>query len=349
MAIDLAGAARDLDESEAARLRQDLLASPPVHEWLGNLLPLNYGGHSELNIHGTRDTNYENAMGKLTQLGLRAGLGPFDERTAHWRDLVLEDRTARYRNPLNMGYISFIYHRTLIAAFLGLAGYRDPVIHSVLADRLNALYQFTRKSSFDIYVDPYLYKGLAPSFRKYVVNRELYGDGHVHLPWIHDIFGFRALLTLWPDTETERKVNTVLDWVMDRACQALPHRGYGTIASSDRGGEIRGWKPDLPGYFGLNSPGFDGTGLVQAIELYSGFRHAREHGWFKESLAHLKGFATGRGTYLFPARYLRDERRGHWVFGFRMGLGEDRRSRDWREIESTFWMTLIESQMGRGE
>jgi hypothetical protein len=62
---------------------------------------------------------------------------------------------------------------------------------------------------------------------------------------------------------------------------------------------------------------------------------AWSHPWFQSSLEHLKQFATGRGTYLFPNRFLTEARgRGYWVLGARMG--EDRRRPVWRKVESTF-------------
>lgn len=63
-------------------------------------------------------------------------------------------------------------------------------------------------------------------------------------------------------------------------------------------------------------------------------------------MRHLEGFETDQGTYIFPKRYLTDNKStGYWVHGSRMGLGENRRHRQWREIESTFWMLAIQLAM----
>ena len=44
--------------------------------------------------------------------------------------------------------------------------------------------------------------------------------------------------------------------------------------------------------------------------------------------------------WLLPAAHLR-EAEGYYVSGHHMGLGENRRRRAWREIESTFRMLTI--------
>jgi hypothetical protein len=57
---------------------------------------------------------------------------------------------------------------------------------------------------------------------------------------------------------------------------------------------------------------------------------------------HLERFATGHGTYAFPKEYLAEGKgAGYWIHGARMGLGENRRSPNWREVESTFWMFTL--------
>ena len=50
---------------------------------------------------------------------------------------------------------------------------------------------------------------------------------------------------------------------------------------------------------------------------------------------------TPRGTYHFPARYLREQPSGYWVQGAYMRLQENRRARLSLELESTFRMLKI--------
>jgi hypothetical protein len=57
-------------------------------------------------------------------------------------------------------------------------------------------------------------------------------------------------------------------------------------------------------------------------------------------LGHLGKYDAGGGVYRFPAGWLR-ERRGYAVQGSHISYGEDRKKRNWREVESTFYMCLL--------
>ena len=72
------------------------------------------------------------------------------------------------------------------------------------------------------------------------------------------------------------------------------------------------------------------------------FPESRDHPWFRKSIQYLENYKTQNGTYIFPKDFLTETKaRGYWIHGWRMGLGENRRSTHWVEIESTFWMFAI--------
>ena len=54
------------------QLAEELLASPSVTRWLERLRPET----GFMQLHSSKPTAFENAMGKLTQLGCRAGMAP---------------------------------------------------------------------------------------------------------------------------------------------------------------------------------------------------------------------------------------------------------------------------------
>jgi hypothetical protein len=72
------------------------------------------------------------------------------------------------------------------------------------------------------------------------------------------------------------------------------------------------------------------------------FPAARRHPWFVNGLDYLHSFQTEKGTYLFRRSYLPEQPNGYWVNGARMGLEEDRKTRLAIELESTFWMVMLQ-------
>ncbi|HUT18793.1 MAG TPA: hypothetical protein VM366_06500, partial [Anaerolineae bacterium] len=103
-----------------------------------------------------------------------------------------------------------------------------------------------------------------------------------------------------------------------------------------------GWSVHLPGYgdADFERPIHAAT-FVQRVELMARFSVARQSAWFEQSLAHLEAYRTDRGTYRFPAAYLREQANGYWVSGAYMRLEDDRRRRQSLELDSTFRMLKV--------
>ncbi|MBE0525474.1 MAG: hypothetical protein IH631_00925, partial [Candidatus Thorarchaeota archaeon] len=91
----------------------EMLQSPDVSKWIEHLTP-QFDFNS---IHSSRIDAFENVMGKLVQLGLRAGLQPFDSKTLPFRVWLSENLEAAPEKP------HAIFLRTIIASFLAYAGY----------------------------------------------------------------------------------------------------------------------------------------------------------------------------------------------------------------------------------
>lgn len=132
--------------ADICELRNALLASPQVGLWLDRLVP-----HTELHhLHSSQPTAYENAMGKLTQLGCQNGMQPFDDRTQPFRDLLVQ--TANELRSATRKWTPF--RRMIVGTFLTVAGYHhDDAVQTYMRHRLNTLYQFTKKNDYALYVD----------------------------------------------------------------------------------------------------------------------------------------------------------------------------------------------------
>lgn len=345
-AVELAGEA---PLGPASRLLSDLLGSLEVNLWLDRLaLHSNESFHLR-HIHGSGDRRYETVMGKLVQLGLHAGMGPLDDRTLPIRQRLAEEIEKPVPSPVTLRTVYTHYdRRLLVAVFLALAGYDEPAIRAVLAQRLALLADFTRQENHQIHLTGGPRPGVPEAWREQIIDPALYPDGNVRLPWAHDIYGLTTLAGQSKDSSTQEQIDTVLRWIFAPAYHRLPiHYGYLWVRGGIYQSKAVGWRLDLPDFSGPEGKDLGSQTLVPRLELLSRFPLATRQPWFINHLEHLEEFRTSRGAYRFPRRYLRNERKnGYWIFGLRTGLGENRRCKEAFEVESTFWMLKIKRNAG---
>ena len=325
--------------ADAQELAQALLASEQVQRWLDRLEP-DFRFNS---LHGSKPTCYENVMGKLTQLGVRAGMRALDERVLPFiawleeklqtpdTDLAAEDLT--YRVPM-------------VAAFLMRAGYgHEPAVASIAQRRLDTLYEFCKQGRYDIYVEPDGYPTIPKSYRAFhIIDPALTQNGNVSLPNLHDMTMLAALPDDMRDEVTERKLDAIVNYILDDRYQRLDD-AYGIILMSAKRYWVMGWSVHLPGYFASAIEAGDMRWIVRRMELMSHFRAARQHEWYERMLGLLSMFQNADARYAFPRNYLREGQTGYWLMGVYMGLEENRRSPRAIELESTFWMRVLSSTM----
>jgi hypothetical protein len=316
-------------------LRQEVLESKVVKTWLARLVP---GTHLN-DLHGSKPTAFENAMGKLVQLGCACGMPRFDSRTQFFRTWLAE--AVGQSGPLI--YTQFTY--TLVSAFLVMAGYSDEAARQGIVRRLEAITPFARRGDFDIYVDKRDYPSIPKGFHNHqLVNPALYNGDDMQLPSIYDLHAFAHLPETWRNETINSQMETIVDAILHPDYQRLPE-GYGIMKSEGR--PVRywaiGWNIDLPGYFGFErlSKG-EQQKLLPRTLLMAHFPNAVRHPWFTQAMAHLETFRTDEDRYRFPRSYLVETQSGYWVNGNHMGLEENRRSKQAIELESTFWMLKIE-------
>ena len=88
-----------------------VLKDDEVKIWLNLLVP-EFGLNQ---VHSSKDTAFENVMGKLVQLGMRAGLQPFDNKTLPHRVWLSENNEAEPVEP------HFMFKKSVLASFLALS------------------------------------------------------------------------------------------------------------------------------------------------------------------------------------------------------------------------------------
>lgn len=344
-------------------LQKELIDDKTVNQWLNNLNPfesllearlqgkgLGASGNSSF-LHGSTDMNFEVVVPKLAQLGLHAGIPVLDTKIVSWLNL-LESKWKQkneYIDPPDNQFLSAVYYYydylLIIASSLSLAGYiQHDVVKQVLLFRLNSIFEIIKDGRFDFYEQPGKYRIHPKEWSDHILKLEIFADGNIKLPFIHDVFGF---IDLWKhgNQETKDKIGTIIHWILTPEYQHFLYN-YGYIRCPDGRGKSVGYKLEFPGYFNHVEGSFNSRSIVLRCWQMAHFPESRDHPWFRKSIQYLEKYKTQNGTYIFPKDFLTETKaRGYWIHGWRMGLGENRRSTHWLEIESTFWMFLIHMAM----
>lgn len=309
---------------------RDLLESQEVRTWLDNLSSAATPRIRPNTIHGGADTCYENAMGKLVQYGLHAGMPEFDERTAPFRQWLSEF-------PGNEKYVFGSFYAAVVASFLAMAGYRDDAVIRVLQERLSITHRFCSQERYDIYVSKDGFRSVPKTWADVpLVDPALYPGENWCLPWIYDFSGYVALMDSLPDdTLISGMVDTVIGYVFRPEYQSL-RDGYGIVTDGKGRFWGMGWSVHLPEFSG--APLEKATsGLLGRLVAMAPYGVARNRAWFRDGIARLASFRTPKGTFLFPRELLPEKKNTYWIGGTHCGLGENRRAPKWIELESTYW------------
>lgn len=345
----------DCPPVEVHRMAQELLYSPSAQQWLerlmlgnhfGDLDCLDAGALARLGplVHGSKPQQLENVLGRINELGLRAGMAPLDERMFPLMRFFWEKDGWREDDLYSAGWAGLI--KSIFAWGLLRAGYLpDPLMQSYLYALVENVQKIARDGVYDLYASDDEKKSLPKTWaEKPVLKREVMAS--YHLPLIHDLYVLAYFPTWMMDGETAARIDDVVRYVLHPRFQAL-YPGYGYAWSQARGACYSwGWSPHLVGYHGFDWKNkSEPAALVQQVELMVRFPAAHCSRWFQAAVRHLEWFRTDSGTYCFPAHYLRDLPDGYYVNGAAMGLGENRRAvrraANWLEIESTFRMLKI--------
>ncbi|TFF67987.1 hypothetical protein EU520_01015 [Candidatus Thorarchaeota archaeon] len=309
----------------------DLINSPIVKMWLDRLS----GGLSLKAIHSSRPDSYENTMGKLVQLGMRAGLQPFDNMTLRYRAWLTD-------NPPGEEEVFGPFKRIVLAALLSYAGYDETsTVKTIVTRRLGILHRSVMNGSLsEIYAseeDQKHVPGVHSPHR--LIRAGLKGRLGLALPFVYDLLALGNAHQVLKDPVQRAKLEKVIDVVMSEEYQSLPP-GYGVVQRGDRY-YVVGWSVHLPKVSSEN-----GARMLWMMELLAPFERARTSTWFREAWHRIEMQKTLRGTYRFPTRWVSDQASGYWVNGAYMALG-GRRTDSVIEQESTFRVLWLKHLMTR--
>ena len=350
---------RDFHKPGQTQMRRELVNHPLVQTRLGRLSAGQAGAdldrmdpralqHLGGKVHGSTCTALENVLGKLAEFGMQAGIAMLDEPMLP----LMRVFSARAEWPSDSGFQSAWESlvKSVFAWGLLRTGYQpDQPMRDYLYRHLESTHKIARDQVYDLYADQAELSGLPKAWAGKAILKQEVMAGY-HLPLIHDLY----VLAHWPedmlDSESAGLIDDIVAYILDPRFQALPV-GYGYAWIKERRACYAwGWSPHLPGFngFDFHRP-YEVGELVQRLELMAHFPAARQSRWFQGALHHLEQFRTDQGTYRFPGGYLRELPDGYYVTGALMGLGENRRTKNGLEIESTFRMIKILGLMGMGQ
>lgn len=293
-------------------LRERMLATDEVQRWLSNL-----GGSR---IHGSKDTDVENALAKLAAYGLRQGMLALDQAVAPYLERLAASEEAEASSISG-------------APFLIALGYADdPAVQAWFNRRLEILHTVVKRGSYDLYLPEPEAQRVPKAWR----GKPIYRDGFRRLPTCYDLYA----MAHWPSPtpEQRRRMDDITGYIADPRFQDTP------------GGYV--WDLELNRCYAagrvvlaiLNEPR-----TVLFLTLMAPFPAFRAQPWFQARYAALQACRTKDGTYRFPREYLAEKRNSYFIYGgSHQGLGENRRRRGWDEIESTFWALEIERLLADG-
>lgn len=340
--------ARELlsDERTAKNIKAEFLENSLVQKWLRNLEPAVSRRRNDFPVHGSFDNRLENAVLKSVQLGLHAGLPQVRAAVEYYVNKIKQapGRSCRNKYEGVYGFYESFIH-IITCNLLSLLGFDDSAILDNMLMSLDELYEFTSTGQYDIYLnaeEKAQLKGIPTIWKeKDFVNTSRFNRLGVFWPMIYDIVGlFRIYRLKKPDVD--KKIENIILYISTDTFHSTVADGYGIIKSGEKKYHAVGWDPKYPGWFDVkdymenkNAPKL----LLYALYI-SKYPPARKTGWFGDLLSYLESYKTENGTYIFPSNRLK-EHQGYAVQGNHLSFGENRKKKNWCEIESTFYMQLL--------
>jgi len=325
------------DDKIAKNIESELFENKEVQKWIVNLKnekPLTRN-HLE---HGSFDVCLENALPKLIQLGLHGGLQSLIDAA----DFYLSRHTS----------ISF---KWLSVNIFSLAGISNDKVTTTMLDKLDRIHRFVQKKIYDFYISDEerdKLTGVPKNWKNSkFIKPELSRASDFSYPYIYDILGMSRLYDL-KDSVVNQKINDIINYISTDEFHEKIEDGYGILIAGVKKYHSQGWDPKYPGWFdpasyierGGDRIGFGIPKLLFFAQNIVKYPVALKTKWFRDLLDYFDKYKTDSGTYLFPKKWI-DESQGYAVQGHHLSFGENRRKKNWLEIESTFYMQLLKKNI----
>jgi len=302
-------------------------------------------------IHGSHDYRMENILGKCWILGLSKGVQQFADNMVFIIDYLNRHIQTAPADDLSFGMIyHFRDYEKVLGCFLPFLGYYDdPAVLHITRKRIDVINSFTQHKRYDIYVDGSKLKGVKKDWQPFIIDPDLYADGHIVLPDMHDFIlfaGMRPFLT----SEEWNNVETIMEWLFDDGYKSIVRRyGYFYAPGGSYNTKAVIFKLHLLDFQDMSFDKGELASLVFNVFILSHFKTARESKWFSLALSYLDQYKNENGRYVFPAYLIMEKPDSYVIFGGHMNVGENKKSKLYNEIISTYWMERIYQNMMTGE
>lgn len=332
--------------SKQGNLEDDLFKNIEIKYWI-SFLQEYYELDLVTKIHGSHDYRVENILGKLWLLGMNSKIERFDILVQFYIKFLNTQIGKTREKELSFGKIYSYYDFELVlASFLSLLGYSDePCIEFISQKRVDYLYEFTKEKRYDIYVDGSKYTGVKKDWQPYLINPELYKDGNISIPCVHD-FILLSSLNSKLNEKNKVKIDSIVSWIFSDKYSDMKS-GYGYFYAQGKSYNVKSIirKFDLPNIENVMIEKTDINSLILKTYILSNFATAQTSKWFKSSITFLSSFMNDNGRYLFEKDMLSEKRDTYFTSGGHMNVGEDKSNKKYYEILSTYWMYRIKCNL----
>jgi len=325
---------------------EKFLENYEVQYWLSQLKP-RWENNDLGKIHGSHDYRMENILGKCCILGLSKTIPVFECYLTFIIDFLNKHINEPAEEKLSFGKIySYRDYETVLSCFLPMLGFSDePSVKYIAEKRISILYNFVKQKRYDIYIDASGYKGIKKEWRDYIINPELYSDGNIALPAMHDFILFAGMYDKFDKTKKE-KIESIVAWIFNVKYTELDGRyGYFYVPGGAYNAKAIIFKVQLIDFNKMTFDKGDLVSLVFICFILSHFKSARKSEWFKKAIIYLENYRTTEDRYNFQKHMIIEKPDCYVIGGGHMNIGENKKSKKYGEIISTYWMNRINENL----
>ena len=308
-------------------LRQRAYGSNEAQKWLGLL-------NGKNPLHHSKDIAFENITAKLGLYGLDMTFPEVALMIPRYLDLYCE---CLRDDSINMCLVSS----------LALISYTDSSVEAVVTERIDTLHNTARQEMFKFLKSDAEKADIPDKWHSKPIFREELGSA---IPSAYDLLMLSLCKQQYP--ALSQKIERIVEYILDPRFQCYPSIIYAW--RSEKRYCHSTVRPKIPCFqeestsHDIMLDAYSRPRLLLYLYIMSHFSCTFSSPWYRSVLAHLTTFKTEMGTYIFPSEYLNEKPNGYFLYaGSHMGLGENRKHKIWREIESTFWMLWLQKQEER--
>ena len=322
--LENAGVSVRYNLTRNSSLVDELLLNEEVAVWLGRLSD-RVTAQNLSDIHGSHDYRYDNIMKKCFILGLNADIPRFDRLTGFFIEFLNGHIRKDHGGALTFGKMyAYRDYETVLACYLPFMGYwSEPAVQYVVRKRLEILYNFTKQKRYDVCRYEPDFVGVPKQWRSHIIDPDLYSDGNIALPSIHDYI-LLAGAYRYLSQEEKNKAEVISTWLFGNGYSEVYPRFY-YYAPLDLSYKAKA----INGKVRLDDNLF-------TCFILSHFAAARGSSWFSDRMMLLEKHKTEDGRFIFQKDMIAEQKDGQ-----HMNVGEQKRNRQYAEILSTYWAERI--------